>query len=84
MDELRRTAKQIVSYCHSDNIEKVYCCVTRLRLHFKNKDIVDYGALSALACVKGIFWFGEECQLVIGIEALTLSQIINAMRLQDV
>ena len=74
---MRSAALQIIKYCEKDNISKVYSCITRLRLNFKDKEIVDYDALKAMDLVKGIFWYGEECQLVIGLEAMTLSKVMN-------
>jgi len=77
MGEIGNAAERIIALCGKGNIEKVYCCITRLRLNFKDKEIVDYAALEAMDLVKGIFWFGDECQLVIGLEAMVINETMQ-------
>ena len=75
--DLKAAAKEIIDYCGEDNIKKVYCCITRLRLNFNDKEKVNYEALGNMDIVKGTFWYGSEFQLVIGLEVLNLSEIVK-------
>lgn len=79
MDNIRKAAVQIMDCCKRENIKKVYSCITRLRLVFQDKDMVDYGKLEEIPVVKGIFWYGDECQILIGLEAMAISETMNMM-----
>lgn len=77
MSDIQSAAANILECCKADNIEKVYCCITRLRLKFKDKSIVDLEGLRTNEMVQGIFWYGDECQLVIGLEVFALNETID-------
>lgn len=77
MGEIGNAAEKIIDCCIKENIEKAYCCITRLRLRFKNKELVNFDALEAMDLVKGIFWYGDECQLVIGLEAMAINETMQ-------
>lgn len=53
---------------NSDNIVRIYNCMTRLRVQLINKDIIDLKTLKDIPIVKGARWNGEELQIIIGPE----------------
>lgn len=75
--DLKEAAKEIIAFCGKDNIKKVYCCITRLRLVFKDKSAVDFEGLEHMDIAKGAFWYGDEYQLVIGLEAMALTETVK-------
>ena len=54
---------QIIS---TDNIQDVFCCITRLRLIVKDKSIIDREQLEAIEGVLQVKEMGNQIQLVIG------------------
>lgn len=62
-EQLCNDILQIIS---TDNIQDVFCCITRLRLIVKDKSIIDREQLEAIEGVLQVKEMGNQIQLVIG------------------
>lgn len=79
MDSIKDNAQKIIDCCGHQNIERVYCCITRLRLLFYNKEVVDFEKLENHPMVQGIVWSDDECQLIIGLQVMALNDTISLL-----
>lgn len=62
----QKLCDDILAVVSKDNIQDVFCCITRLRLVIKDKSAVDVGKLESIKGIIQVKETGNQLQLVIG------------------
>ena len=62
----QKLCDDILAVVSKDNIQDVFCCITRLRLIVKDKSAVDVGKLEGIKGIIQVKETGNQLQLVIG------------------
>lgn len=65
--DYKKDAEQIIkSLGGNDNLERVFHCMTRVRVYVKDKELVDEETIKALPEVNGTNWSNDQFQIVCG------------------
>ena len=76
MDKYQRIAEEVLSNVGGkENVSFATCCITRLRLNVKEKNLVDLNKLKAINGVLGAQYVGQQLQVIIGTE---VTQVYSA------
>ena len=62
-----------------NNIEAFTNCGTRLRVHVRNTNVVDYKYIEGLAKVKGIIVKGDYLEIVFGMDTYKYANAIESL-----